>query len=349
MKQRENLQWTAKKVIIGKPMMFAAVTMLLFCLLNTLCALLVHPILDMVFPNNIYVAGVRVFACLCLIAALYLSAKLMVSACNRKLNAMEPEIAAVYFSRESKFRWLKAYTVAIGFILFEITTKIWVAYVGKAMESSDNMNWLLSVLIYVLVVVLICWGGKRLNRYMIRVTGTNSELIAEVRNGLHNDKIPADKRQGAALEGIISVLQEGETHNVRIAVILYGIHVWNRKIWRVSMKIAGIGALLSIFLTNRAFDKFDAEMEEMLESSKRIREHEEEMAAVARAEYEAKEAIKKHKWQEAQQAKKKAYYARYQANKATAYNPKSYDAYRKRNFARSAYFDWQKADREKYI
>lgn len=348
MEQKEKLQWTAKKIIIGKPMMFAAVTLLLFCLMNILCTILVQPILDMVLPNDIFAAAVRVCACLCLVASLWLSVKLLVPACNRKLNAMEPEMAADYFARESKFRWHKAYTIAIGFLLFQAVTKIWISYIVKATESSDNTTWPISVFIYLLVVALLFRGARRLNRYMIRITGTNSELIAEVRNGLHNDKIPADKQQGAALDGIISVLQEGETHNVKTAVVLYDIHVQNRKVWRAALKIAGVGAFLSIFLTNKAFDKFDAEMEEMLESSKRMREHEEEMAAAARAEYEAKEAIKKHKWYEAEQAKKKAYYAKYQASKATAYNPKSYDAYRKRNHARSAYWDWQKADREKY-
>lgn len=352
MEWKEKMQWTAKKIIIGKPMMFAAVTILLFCLLNILCAFLVQPILNLLFSGDVYVAAVRVFICLCLIASLWLSAKMLVSVCNRKLNAMEPEIAAVYFARESKFRWLKAYTITLGFLLFEVVTKIWGVLVLKAIESNENMNWLLcfvaSASVYVLAIVLIYRGAKWLNRYMIRITGTNSELIAEVRKGLHNDKIPADKQQGAALDGIISVLQEGETHNVKIAVALYDIHVQNRKVWRTGLKIAGVGAILSIFLANKVCDKFDTEMEEMVESAKRMREHDEERAAVARAEYEAKEAIKKHKWNDAEQAKKKAYYAKSQANKATAYNPKSYDAYRKRNYAKSAYWDWKRADREKY-
>lgn len=248
----------------------------------------------------------------------------------------------------SKFRWHKAYTIAIGFLLFGVVSKIWTSYLMKAAESSDNTAWSLSVFVYMLIVALIFCGTKRLNRYMMRITGTNSELIAEIRKGLHNDKIPANKRQGEALEGIISVLQEGETYNVKHAVVLSDINRANRKIRRTSLKIAGVVGILSIFLTNKAFDKFDAEMEEMLESSKRMWELDEQRAAAARAEHEAKEAIKKHKWHEAEQAKKKAYYAKYQADKATAYSPKSYDAYRRRNYAKSAYYDWQKAEREKY-
>ncbi len=352
MERRENMQWTAKQIIIGKPLMFGAVTILLFCLLNMVCAILVQPILDMIFPDDIFVAAVRVVVCLCLTVALWMSARILVPVCNKKLNAMEPEAAAVWFARESKFRWLKGYTVALGLLVFAAVSNIWMWYVLKAMEGNDDMNWVkcyvASAVVYVLVLVALYRGAKWLNRYMMRITGTNSELIAEVRNGLHNDKIPVNKRQGAELEGIISVLQEGETHNVRLAVVLYELHVLNRKVCRMALKIGGIGVILGIALANMAGDRLDAEIEDMRQCRKIMREHDEEQAAIARAEYEAKEAIRKHKWREAEQAKKKAYYTRYQANKATAYNAGSYDAYRKRNFARTAYWDWQKADREKY-
>ena len=63
-----------------------------------------------------------------------------------------------------------------------------------------------------LVIVII--GVRLLNKGMIRLTGTNQELIQEIWSGQHNDVIPQRFQNDVALDGITRFLSRAQVCNV---------------------------------------------------------------------------------------------------------------------------------------
>ena len=63
-----------------------------------------------------------------------------------------------------------------------------------------------------LVIVII--GVRLLNKGMIRLTGTNQELIQEIWSGQRNDVIPQRFQNDVALDGITRFLSRAQVCNV---------------------------------------------------------------------------------------------------------------------------------------
>ena len=83
---------------------------------------------------------------------------------------------------------------------------------GLLSQQNGLPNPYLLVGVAPLVIVII--GVRLLNKGMIRLTGTNQELIQEIWSGQHNDVIPQRFQNDVALDGITRFLSRAQVCNV---------------------------------------------------------------------------------------------------------------------------------------
>lgn len=115
------------------------------------------------------------------------------------------------------FRWSSIYGTVIGFIIWRVLSQIFMT-MGVTVHVAFGF---LSLFLAPLIAILV---GQTLNRVMVRVTGTNIDLVHEVQSGIHDARIK-DKN----IERMIKILSKGDATSIRGAkfrLVLNNIFNW---------------------------------------------------------------------------------------------------------------------------
>ena len=319
-----NIKWTDKKILAGKTLPVAVLTLAV----NTVLFRLGDSLLYALIPDNgVYIVAMWIYSAVSLAVSLLLSVKLLRFLCNKKLERMEPGAAEAHLYRESKFKWHILFTVGLCFL---VLTAVMLVCRGCLLSSGEEVPSPAAVMgcacVVILSAVLVIIGGKKLHGHMVQVTATNAELIDEVYCGIHDNKIP----RGITRSDVISVLYCAAAYSVTTAAVVHVVTAVLKKVGKVVLKILGISALISLILGLIGADAMDRWAEERVQRMKASMD----AATQQNKEYAAR-------MEATEEAKKKAQFSYRQAAKAYNYNPNSYDAYRKKNLFMNDYWKYQ--------
>lgn len=345
-------KWSAKNIVIGRPLTLLSVTVAVFTLLNYLSGYILPPVLEAIFGDeNAYYISIWVSLFALLVVALFVSAKILVFAENKRLVSMDISKAVRYYNRERKFKWHILYTLLVGFIVFYAGMVILANVMNKFLNPENaGASYIVMVLAviatFVLLIIGVCRGTIWMHGFMIRLTHTNKDLINDMYAGAYNGIIPSF----VDITEVESVLSKAYTHSVLIAVVICVVKTALNGLWQFVRPIAkalGIVALFGfLFAVITGLDMADRVERELADIGKNAFTSSDD--SMSHEEYYEKQQDTKQKWRNAAKAKEKWQYDSYQARKASAYNANSYDAQRKREFAKQSYFDWKKAEKDKY-
>lgn len=345
-------KWSAKTIVIGKPLTLLSVTVVVFTLLNYLSGYILPPVLEAIFGDeNAYYISIWVSLFALLVVALLVSVKILVFAENKRLASMDASRAELYYNRERKFKWHILYTLSAGFLVFYIGMLI-LDYLMIRFLNPENAGASYIVMViamiaaFVLLGIGVCRGTIWMHGYLVRLTHTNEELISDMYTGAYNRIIPSFVH----IADVENVLSKAYTHSVLIAVVICVVKTVLNKLWQLVRPIAkalGIVALFGfLFAVITGLDMADRVERELADIGKNAFTSSDD--SMSHEEYYEKQQDTKQKWRNAAKAKEKWQFDSYQARKASAYNANSYDAQRKKEFAKQSYFDWKKAEKDKY-
>ena len=127
---------------------------------------------------------------------------------NRNLKQYSPEEAIYIHSQEALFRWHSAYGCLIAW-------GVWCAWFIKESPDTDAALYVYGSAIAAAI------AAKIINRVMVKLTGTNQQLLEEIAEGEHWDEFPEDYMEEKAVNKIIKKLKKGSAYSVEDAVKLY--------------------------------------------------------------------------------------------------------------------------------
>lgn len=366
-KSNQHLRWTVLDTVVGQPLLLIIVIAVVSTLLNPLCDLpLIIGAEASIKDYQTYVTLARLCKLLCPAVCFVCSLIVITAFCNWRLGTMDPETAQKYHARGRKFKWHCLYSLAatVFVLLLFMLCLSFILFVLRPifLSLSDNIVLVLIGGVIGLVAVpvffwLVWMIGSRfynwINPLMVRITGTNAELIDEVLCGMYDNAIPVFFGYQATHSDIIKFLAIPLTYDVTTAAFLLfawqkikGLSKFLAPIAKIYLAFVGLLTILGIAIIHSGVSEASSDLSDGIQ------------AGVAQAingsgddhaKYYAQEEARKKKWFEADKAKKKADFDRYQANKAAAYNANSYDAYKKNNLAKKSYEKSKKANREKYF
>lgn len=345
-------KWSAKAIVIGKPLTLLSVTVAVFTLLNYLSGYILPPVLEAIFGDeNAYYFSIWVSLFALLVVALFVSVKILVLAENKRLTSMAISKALQYYNRERKFKWHILYALSAGSLVFYIGMLIldhlMIRFLNPENAGASYIVMVLAVIAaFVLLIIGVCRGTIWLHSFMIRLTHTNEDLINDMHAGAYNRIIPSF----VVITEVENVLSKAYTHSVLIAVVICVVKTVLNGLWQLVRPIAkalGIVALFGfLFAVITGLDMADRVERELADVGKNAFTSSDD--SMNHEEYYEKQQDTKQKWHNAAKAKEKWQYDSYQARKASAYNANSYDAQRKKEFAKQSYLDWKKAEKDKY-
>lgn len=255
-------RWTFGYVIRKKPIKFAALT--IFFVVALLKAV------DCVLPSIVRALGLHlgdVFFITAIAAAVvlavFLSGTVLKVLSNARLAAMKPEDAEKLFEKQSHFFWSRIYSFVIGYIVLLLLIEL--SFVVEEYISFVPLAFLVCCVLPILLANLVARG---LNALMIRLTGTNKELVAEFKAGLHNHEIPEKCRNTEDMNGILRTLENAEAGSVRVAVVVYRVKKAVIRFIKKFLKDAGkamliavaIGVVLGMGMSTMVNHEIDANM-----------------------------------------------------------------------------------------
>ena len=254
--------WTFGYVIRKKPIKFAALT--IFFVVALLKAV------DSVLPSIVRALGLHLgdaffitAIAAAVVLAMFLSGTVLKVISNARLAAMKPADAEKLFEQQSHFFWSRIYSFVIGYIVLLLLIDL--SFVVEEYISFVPLAFLVCCVLPILLANLVARG---LNALMIRLTGTNKELVAEFKAGLHNHEIPEKCRNAEDMQGILRTLENAEAGSVRVAVVVYRVKKAVVRFVKNFLKDAGkamliaaaIGAVLGMGMSTMVNNEIDANM-----------------------------------------------------------------------------------------
>lgn len=253
-------RWTLGNVIRKKPVKFALLFYIIARYMLRLAIFKLDPVITPIIRGmgieSNALGGVIVFATIFL-SGLLAGVGLMAGS-NLILSLMKPEEAQALFEKQSRFFWSKLYGLAFGYL-------VWAGLVLSADSITRQLGSGFFASLFVLIVPLLLANliARVLNKVMIRKTGTNKELVAEFKAGLHNHEIPEKCRNAEDMEGILNSLETAEASSVRGAVLVYRFKKKVVTDFKDTMKAAGkltlVLGVVGFFLTMGICDAFERE------------------------------------------------------------------------------------------
>ena len=327
-----NIKWTVKRILTGRTMLVIPLALMISHVLFRLTDALMY---DLIPSPAVYGASIWVSTVLSLLAGTVSSAQILKFFCNLKLKKIaDPDAAAEYLQREGKFKWHLLFTVGLCILAVQaVATASNLATAHFCPETPASTVLPITALISILLCVLIVIVGRKLNRYMVRITGTNGALIEEVSYGVYDDRLP----RNISRTDIVGVLKSAAAYSVPMAVLIFVVTSALKKIGKLMLKLVGISALIGLILGKIVGDHIDAWGEDFSRSQR---------AAMNGADQQDKAYAE---WMRAKGgAKKKAIFSYRQARNAYNYNPNSYDAYRKTNLFKKDYWAFKNIEKKRY-
>lgn len=263
-KTASRSRWTFWNVILRKPIKFAALlifmTRFLVGKLDMVVTYIVRDMLGMTTLPDFMIVALLIATFL---AAVVLSGVVLMAASNLRLAAMKPEEAEKLFEQQSHFFWSKLYSLVIGYFA-------WYAMIllAERMGGSYSGGFLETLVLLIVPLLLANLLARALNKIMIRLTGTNKELIEGFKAGLYNDQVPAKCRNAEDMNGILRTLENAEAGSVRMAVVVYRVKKAVARFVKKFLKDAGkamligaaIGAVLGMGMSNMIQNEIDDQM-----------------------------------------------------------------------------------------
>lgn len=267
MKQNHNSpRWSFGLVLRKKPIKFAALTLFFTVALVAL--------LDPVVTKLVRGMGIQSNAPGALFLALFLAVSIAASGLllkvlsNARLASMDPAEAQKLFEKQCRFYWRRAYSVAIGYLLWCALEFVFFQFV---MPSAPLFPVQLAAFLIPFAAAHLIFTG--FNALMVRLTGTNQELIAAFKAGRYANLLPASCRDRQSLQGILRILETAEAGSIRGAILLYRVKRMVVAIYRKLARIIGRAALVTILialLLGLQLSNFiDREIEANIQASRR--------------------------------------------------------------------------------
>ena len=357
MNNDERNVWTTGEIVSGKTLQVAIMTVII-CVILTKAANFLLTILINIGNTAVGVTSIAhlgIFSVVLLIPAFFITIPILKFYFNRgKLPEQTDEVKNSQVKNEdevsekdTKFKWHLIYSLALGYIVLIITIFIGRGVGNSMMNQASELPDVSgqAILLYlgalivsvILPIVFAIIFTRILNKFMIKITKTNQDLLGKMKNGYCLENIPTRYRNQKDIMGIVKILENGEALSLNGAVRLYRIKVVIYKICK-SCAIIGIifGAIITL-ITMGSINTVSSEIEGNIrgfggnsgQNSGSVRNNDD-------------------KWFKAKKAKEKAYFDQSQANKAANYNQNSYDAYSKQNYANESWRQAEKINREKY-
>ena len=258
-------RWTSLQIMLKKPIKFLALSIVLIYFLIKLSDKII-PRLPL-FENDIFIISLLLFL---IVLGGYLSATILKLIANARLSRMDPEDAEAPHEYESRIKWNKLYSIVIAYFVVALMFKVSSLFVSPAIESSDPSNLgsaLSTVFIIALGLAIPLLSGfltvKFFNRFMVRLTGTNEELIRDFKRGFFDDQIPNRFRNKKSLVGILHILEDAEATSIKGAIVLYQVKVIIIGFYKAAGAVAGVFVLLIALLSFGCMNIVEGEIRNM--------------------------------------------------------------------------------------
>jgi hypothetical protein len=174
---------------------------------------------------------------------------------------------------------------------------------------------------------------------MVQVTGTNHDLLDALYGGELTEEIPKMLRRPERMQGIADVLEAAWTTTLGRAILLFSTYKILSYAYRVIAKIiivvSAIFLVFAIWIGNIFIKEVDGGIASFSDGF--ISSFKSKVAKNSA-----------NLWYEKRKAEKKAQFEANQATKAINYNPNSYEAQKRFNYAKNAAFEAKKASDNYY-
>lgn len=244
-----NPKWTFKEILKGKTIL----VVFLYCLVLFGGGKLFQSLL--IFLLNInnkytyrYNISYNVILFYFFLPAFFITMGLIKLYYNR-IDPKLPSAIRTKYERDSdskiikdlRFKWHYSYTLFLAFLLI-------IAIVIIAENNSFNKTYQNRIMwiSFFLILFILFFGVKRFNRWMMRVTRTNEELINGMRNGYYLSEIPRRYSNAEHIRGIINYLDTGMVHSVKAALIMHVVVLYVKRILKV---LGWVGIILFVIIT----------------------------------------------------------------------------------------------------
>jgi len=216
----KDLLWTAKQVLLGKPMVVLAVSVGVWVALIAIGvigellsgevaredALAVFQQLTYMFAeftlakNNTNLAIYLFLACALLVPLIVETGIPVLFVVkfflNRRARRTIPTAEAVAAHREeTQFKWRLSYSIAVGIVDYLGTFMLLcfcVCFISSAIQVEVDVadNAILAFLLPIVAITITEWRIRRLTRFLITTRNKNRDMADEVRRGMHLEKVP---------------------------------------------------------------------------------------------------------------------------------------------------------------
>jgi hypothetical protein len=237
-------RWTFWAVVRKKPIKFLALTLLFTYLLlravDPLFVQLIHGLGIKHVPDLVYI--------LIILAAFvvggFLSGTVLKLVSNFTLKRMEPGEAQKLFESQNHFFWSRLYGLVVGYLVLAITANLSSDIMLKIVKGNSPLNILIILVGLAIPLLLANVAARVLNRVMIKLTGTNKQLIADFKAGRYNDKVPQRYRNQSDMDGILRTMENAEAGTIYTAIPVYGLKKHISRTLKQTGKAVGIFALI---------------------------------------------------------------------------------------------------------
>lgn len=258
-------RWTLLQIMLKKPIKFLALSIILIYFLIELSDKVI-PRLPL-FENDVFIVSLLLFL---IILGGYLSATILKLIANTRLSRMDPEDAEATYEYESRIKWNKLYSIVIAYFVVGLMFKVSNSFIIPLLwqfEIGSIGSFLGGVVLIVLALGIPFLCGfltvRFFNRFMVRLTGTNEELIRDFTRGFFDDQIPNRFRNKKSLVGILHILEDAEATSIKGAIVRYQVKVIIIGFYKAAGAVAGVFALLIVLLSFGCMNIVEGEIRNM--------------------------------------------------------------------------------------
>lgn len=215
-----NNSWTAKEIVKGKTISFLVLTLLLTKILNVV---LNNGLTYMMNIDNTtiytYNYSVGTLGILLAIPAALLSIWIIKGFLRLKdfisrspSNGAEAVKAKRMLGQEKNFKWYSVYGIVLGYLFLQYIGMNLITYISQKYMDDNAIFTLISTIVVLTIAILLV---ILINKFMIRITNTNKEVLHDIDQGMYDSKIKntEDKNE------IIEILGKGKAGSVRGALL----------------------------------------------------------------------------------------------------------------------------------
>lgn len=294
--EKIKIRWTSKEIICGK-LLYVIILTIIFSNILINQANIAFNIVGQRVEYSLSTYRLGIISILFVIPAFYFSVLILkvitnINAVNIE-NVHNAEVIALH-KRKTKFKWHRIYSVVIGYILIIVMNMLYhyMANVQMVLPRSSIVSFLIGIACLAIPIILV----NLINRLMIKVTETNTELLAELVNGSHDAEIPEKYMTEKDFFSIVKIIQNAEAHSIYGAIWVYKFKLIIYKICKyqviIGFVIGGILALITMGSTNYFISEMEANIRGFNGNSG--------------AKYNNNNENKSQKWVKANQARDKA-------------------------------------------